>query len=386
MIEDISKNEWYHKMRPYEDEEFRQGIERLSKSEGMIRGIQYFYPEWNQEYIVERLLSCDNSDDFQVKFFKEALKRIIKKSSSGFSSSGLETLDPQGSYLFLSSHRDILLDSAFLQMMLHDAGLPFTEISLGSNLMMSQDLIDFAKINKMYNTLREGSPREMIEASRRMSAYLRYTIGVKQKSAWLAQNKGRTKDGYDRVEPGILKMLSMSSDLSLKENLKEFNMVVETVSYEYEPCDLEKAVETYSIRSSGTYTKKPFEDWHNITQGVKEFKGKIHFACELLNLDEINYTGNKNEDINSICRKIEEINTKNYRLHSVHFIAYDLLHNDREFSDQYSAGEKEEFIGYLNKKTESLKGQSDETIKAVQKEMIIQYANPVNKKYNREKQ
>ena len=375
-MDNIASEDWFHAISPYQGQEVTDAIQRLSNFEGMLKGIQFFYPEWSTTEIKERLLSCEDSDEFQLTFFKGALDRILHASSSSFNSSVDERLKDYDSCLILSNHRDILLDAGFLQLVLLQTHLGLSEISLGSNLMMSPEITDFAKINKMYTTHRYLTGRDLITGLKQLSEYLRYTVQVKKRSAWLAQGNGRTKDGYDVFQPSLLKMLMSGQKKKLKENLEDFNICIQTISYEYEPCDLEKAMELLTIARTGEYVKKPGEDWETIVKGVKQFKGHVFIALEKLQLDEIELTGNLNDDVTEISNTIDRINTKKFKLHPINYVALDLCKGEEEFADKYTPNDVEKFEEYLNKR---LTACSKEDQPELRKIMLEMYANPARK-------
>ncbi len=378
-MDNIQNTDWFKAMSPHEGKKFTAAIERLSEYEGMIKGIQFFYPEWNDAEVKKRLLSCVDSDDFQVKFFKGALERILQKSASSFDFSVDEKLKDYDACLILSNHRDILLDAGFLQLVLLQTHLGLSEISLGSNLMMSPQITDFAKINKMYTTHRDLIGRDLIAGLKQLSQYLKYTVQIKKRTAWLAQGNGRTKNGLDVFQPSLLKMLMSGEKKPLKENLEDYNICVQTISYEYEPCDLEKSIELLSIEKTGSYIKQPGEDWGTIVKGVKQFKGHVFIALEKLQLDEIDLTGNLNEDVRKISTTIDAINTKNYKLYPINYAALDLMQNNNQYIDNYSQTEKQLFEDYIHTRISDC----DTADHAGLKKLLIEmYAHPAHKFIN----
>ncbi len=375
-MDNIASEDWFRSMSPYHGQDFKDAIKRLSNFEGMLKGIQFFYPELKDIEIKDRLLSCEDSDAFQLNFFKGALERILQSSASSFNFSIDEHLKDYDSCLILSNHRDILLDAGFLQLVLLETHLGLSEISLGSNLMMSPEITDFAKINKMYTTHRYLTGRDLIKNLQQLSEYLRYTVQVKKKSAWLAQGNGRTKDGYDVFQPSLLKMLMSGQNKKLKENLEDFNICIQTISYEYEPCDVEKAMEQLTVARSGEYIKKPGEDWETIVKGVKQFKGHVFIALEKLQLNEIPLSGHLNDDVMEISRTIDNINTKNYKLYPINYVALDLCNECDDFVDQYTIQDVKKFKEYVKERIASY---SDEDKPELEKLMYEMYANPARK-------
>jgi hypothetical protein len=284
-------------------------------------------------------------------------------------------LEPGKAYVFIANHRDILLDSAILQILLVEYGFETSEITFGSNLMISQFIIDIGKVNRMFTVYREGTRKEKLRNSLILSAYIRDTITRKKLSLWIAQRGGRTKNGSDKTETALLKMLSLSEkEKSFEENIRELNLTPLIISYEYEPCDDLKVQELYdSLEKS--YVKKPGEDLNSILTGITQYKGRIHLEVGKPLDEELDGLGPESTgDRFNILRSIIDSQVfRNYRLWPANNIAYDLLHNSFDRSSLYTKPQRDYFIGYLDRKLDSLHGD-----RPVLKKLFLElYANPV---------
>ncbi len=245
--------------RPYNDSEVPAAVHRIAQDPLLPHIVRFAFPEKNVNDFIEELKQIRTVDEFQGKIMNKAICKVIEKTITKLSYSGIEQLTNEKSYMFISNHRDIVLDSAILQTILYANNIKTTEITFGSNLMRPQLVVDIGKVNKMFKIVRDGTAREIFVNSLHVSEYMRHAITEKHQSTWIAQRNGRTKDGNDKTEVAVLKMFAMSSKKSFVENLEELNITPIAVSYEYEPCDFMKTREIYfSLR--GHYQKAPGED------------------------------------------------------------------------------------------------------------------------------
>jgi hypothetical protein len=333
---------------PYSDQEIKKALISLETNDEFVKGVQFFYPDWSKKEIILKLQSCTTYSHFMVQFIEMIIKNSIKNTMDSFEILGLDKIDVTNS-LFISNHRDIFLDSALLQNHLYDIGKPFTEISLGDNLMVNNTMRLVAKLNNMFTVFRSGSRLEMLKNSVNLSKYLRYSITQKKVSSWIAQNSGRTKDGNDVTAPGLIKMLLLSGGNDVKQAIAKLNIVVSTISFQYEPCAYEKAYEMSIKDKEGKYKKKKFENINSIVNGINEYKGNVKLVFEKLDISNINFTNNRKKDVLEIAREIDRIVYKNYQLWKTNYIAYDILYNDSKYKSYYSWDELEKFKTYLSK-------------------------------------
>lgn len=251
----------------------------------------FLFPGVAHEKIAATLGACRSAEEFQRRVMYDAIWSIAHKTTDSLTVSGLEKLDPGKAYLFVSNHRDIMMDAAFLQVLLMDAGLRTSEITFGANLMHGQLVIDVGKSNKMFRIERPTtvtSPRDFLAKSQYVSAYIRHTLLEKGESVWIAQRNGRTKDGMDTTDQGIIKMFGMSGGPDKVQALAELNIVPLSISYEWEPCDQLKAMELYARESGQPYIKKPGEDFNSILTGITQPKGRVHLtACAPLTAQDL---------------------------------------------------------------------------------------------------
>ena len=311
----------------------------------------YVYPGHNPADVRKMMLSFRTIRDFQLEVKRCVNEQVITRSTTEFTYDGVEQLDPQKKYLVVSNHRDIMLDACLLQYILYKNGHETSEITFGANLMSSPLVIDIGKCNKMFRVERGGTMRDFYLSSKHLSDYIRYVLTQKNQSLWIAQRNGRTKDGLDQTDQGLVKMFCMSEPEDKIKALAELNIVPVSVSYEWESCDVLKALELYESRFS-RYVKKPGEDLNSILTGIAQPKGRVHFSvCQQLTendlrpFDELT-TGDYHRAVAHLID--QRINTA-YRLRPNNYIAHDLRYGQQHYSEYYTAEERDAFLAHMQK-------------------------------------
>ena len=361
-------------IRPYDDIEISDAMQRIVSNPYFDYIVNFLYPGVPVEAVKTKFRSFNSVYSFQVNVMNSAIQNIIKISSSGLSYSGIENLSTSKRYLFLSNHRDILLDSAILQIILYANKHETSEITFGDNLMTSEFIVDIGKSNKMFKLVRSGTPRQIFINSMHTSKYIRYAINEKLQSIWIAHRNGRAKDGNDQTQQAVLKMFGMSGGRDFTQNFSALNIAPVVISYEYDPGDFLKTREIFISRRQ-TYVKAQDEDLNSIITGIKQFKGKIHLTfAPPISVDELRQIENtpKNERIQNLAILIDKRVYGNYRLWNTNYIAYDML-NDKCFDSIYSAAEKVAFADYMNKALSNIEGDKAE----LESIFLAIYANPV---------
>lgn len=378
-ISDFAKDFSFEELRPFYDSESNAIMHEMTKDPLYLQLVSYLWPGITKEEAIAKAHNTKNIYDFQTGYMSHAIWSIVKNSSTGLSWSGIENLDSNKAYLFIANHRDILLDSALLQIILEKENFATSEITFGSNLKEQGFITNFGRMNRMFTVKREGTAKELYDISRQLSAYIRHTLIDKNSSVWIAQRNGRTKDGYDQTQTGLLKMLAMSGGKDFVQCFSELNIVPLSISYEYEPCDFLKVQELYLSSLHSKYIKAPGEDLNSIITGIKQPKGKIHLTFgkpikeELI---EINKSINDNEKIKQLAALLDNRINNDYKLNAVNYIAYDLSRNNNVFATNYTELEKQNFVSYVSEKIAHLSGEPD-----VLKNIFIKmYAAPVENK------
>ena len=350
----ISNMEDLENIQPYNDEEAVAALHKLARHPAMPVISKYIFPEFPIGTLKQMLLNIKGVDDFQYSIVSKAVSVIVGRSSSGFTYDGVENLRKLGGkFLAVSNHRDIVLDPALTQWMLMLNNIPLTEICVGSNLLANGVVETLLRSNRMITVIRGISAREVYLSSQILSKFIRSEVTSGKSSVWIAQREGRTKNGLDLTEQGLLKMFDMSGEGDFKSNFKELNIVPMSISYEYEPCDFRKAREVLIKEVSGEYHKKEDEDMHSILTGLRQWKGGIHLSVGAPLTDrEITRSSwyEKNDRYQAIRRILDERIVSGYKLWKTNYMGYDLMTGGTRYSDKYTAEDLDKFKEYTEHK------------------------------------
>jgi len=366
-------------IRPYYDSEVPAAMERISNSEFFGLLCTYVYPGRRMADIREMMLSFRTKREFQHEVMMRVSEQIVARSIDEYQCTGIDKIDKDKNYLYVSNHRDIMLDACLLQYSLVQAGFETSQITFGANLMSSQLTIDIGRSNKMFRVERGGKLKDFYMSSRHLSDYIRHVIRDVHESVWIAQRNGRTKDGCDHTDQGIIKMFGLSMPEDKIRGLAELNITPVSVSYEWESCDILKALELYETRKTGSYFKKPGEDNNSILTGIVQYKGSVNFAiCDPITTDDLMPFNNltNNEYHKSVARLIDKRINDAYRLFPNNYIAHDMRYGQQRYRDKYTEEQKQSFVKHLEKLNDFDVDEPD-----VLKDIFLGiYANPVNSK------
>lgn len=381
----------FEDIRPYHEHEIPQVIERILERPELYEMMEYVYPDLDREEIQEMLREVKSVDQFQEEISGPAFKVLTQTTTNGLTFSNMDRIEKDQSYLFLSNHRDIILDSALLNVSLLEKGYKTTQIAIGSNLLKHQLIMDLVRINKSFVVHRDVNPKEFLMVSKRLSNYIHKTIREDNISIWIAQKEGRSKDGDDRTASGLLKMLVSGSDESIDEAMAALKIVPMVVSYEYDPCDIYKANELIEKKENGAYKKQEGEDYLSALKGITGHKGRVNISIGKKlhrSLERLPADIPKNQQFQLLTQEIDRRMHKLYKLWPTNYIAYDILHGTREYSSQYTGLQRVAFRNYLRGKALQLfvarkKRQGGGLLKREgylkqAREVLLQmYANPV---------
>ncbi|MBQ1636265.1 MAG: acyltransferase, partial [Bacteroidales bacterium] len=324
----------FEDIRPYSDEEAVEALQRVSRHPSLPMISKYLFPKEGLDFLGGTLRRIKSIDEFQAVVMTGVITAVLARTSEGFTYSGMSNLTKiKGKFLAISNHRDIVLDPALILYSMHEAGLPFAELCVGSNLLSNKLMEDLMKSNRMIKVIRGISARQMYLNSQTLSKYIRLSITSGNASIWVAQKEGRSKNGIDKTEQGLLKMFDMSGENGFEQNFEELNIVPMSISYEYEPCDSRKARELLLSREA-PYVKKPKEDLHSILTGIRQQKGHIHLnigkpltAAEIHSASE--HTGNDRYQL--LRDLLDQRIHKGYKLWKTNYMGYDLMNGTSEY-------------------------------------------------------
>lgn len=370
----------YDHIRPYYDSEVNQALRKVSAHPMVKSMLKFIYPKASDEYISERISNCKSIRDFQTKMITRGIETILSRSSHGVTVSGFEKLEKNTAYLYISNHRDILLDTCLLNISLFNNDLIMTASAIGDNLVQKSFLLELAKLNRNFLVQRGLGPREMLKSSKLMSEYIADTLLKDNRSVWIAQREGRTKDGNDLTQQGVLKMIALGKgELSVFEYFKKIKIVPVSISYEFDPTDMYKMPELLAKHYEEEYIKSTNEDFNSILKGLTGQKKRIHItAGKVLDVELDVISDSKiplNKQFQQLASVIDNSIHSNYKLWPTNYAAYDMLHNTNIYAAHYSEKELRQFERRVARRI----NMNDEV---ALHNFLAMYANPVeNKKH-----
>jgi 1-acyl-sn-glycerol-3-phosphate acyltransferase len=345
-------------IRPLTNDEVKEAIEYLIASKDFERAFRYIKSDLKWEEFSQLMRTFRTKEEFKAVLAYDFVMMVAKNTTFSLTVSGRSRL-PEGHIpcTFISNHRDIVLDAAFLNVMLYDVGYGMTQVAIGDNLLISPWIERLVRLNNSFIVKRGVSGRQQLESSALLSAYIHHTIKETKESVWIAQREGRAKDSDDKTQSSILKMLNMGGDKDIVSNLMELNIVPVAISYEFDPCDFLKANEFQQKRDNPDFVKSKRDDLLNMETGILNNKGRVHITIgspinsRLSQLDK--YT-DKNELYTLIATVIDKEIYKHYRFYPCNYVAYDMLTNTRRFSSNYGMKDKSQFETYLQKQLDKI--------------------------------
>ena len=371
-------------IRPYNNEEIPAALERVVNDPAFITSASYVFPTHNIDDVRALLRSCKTRDEVQSRVMFHVIRRLIDATMSGFTSSGTEHMSADCGYTIISNHRDIVLDAFLLQYVLFTNSLPTTESTMGDNLWVSQFIIDLCRVNgavRIFRKTDDMMPRDLLQKSQHLSEYIRSVI-ARNDSIWIAQRNGRTKDGLDQTDQGVLKMFGLSGSGDFVEDFAALNITPMSISYQYEPCDVKKAVELVHKQGGEAYQKGEDEDLMSILAGIRQQKGLVNVSlCKPITREELEPLAElpRAEAYKVLIDIINERIYKAYKLYDTNYIAHDMLHGEARYADHYPAEQREAFEAYVAKAEEAFAAEGVDV--AVAREIFLGiYANPVDVK------
>ena len=370
--------DYFKSIRPFNDNEVPKALLQIKDTPLIQAMMAYAFPEDTPAQRVERLLACQKVSDFQVDIMYQVVTKAIEKSITEFTCDGFSALDPKKAYVFVSNHRDIILDTSLLNVALHDNHLSMTASAMGDNLLKKKYLKILAMLNRNIIIYRSLPPREALEHSKLVSEFIHRCITENHRNVWIAQREGRTKNGDDRTQQGVLKMLTLNTPEGVTplQYLKTLNIVPMSISYEFDPTDVLKLPALIAQHNGVEYVKSKKEDFENIIQGLLGQKGRVHISVGQPLYEEIDAIEKAHQHLNKQLQALAECLDRaihqQYKLFPANYIAYDLLNKTSIYKDYYNEKEFRQFERRMNNRSNS------EDLS--QKKFLEMYANPVKNK------
>ena len=366
----------FDSIRPFYDSEANAAISKIIDDPMLEAMMNFTFPNDNPSHWKDLMRHTHSLRDFQVNFIYPGLMKVLEKSSDGLTTGGFEVLEPNSAYLFISNHRDIILDTSLLNACLYEKGLAMTTSAIGDNLIKKPFLYTLSRLNRNFAIRRGLTGRALFESSEMVSEFISKSLLRENRSVWTAQREGRTKDGNDSTHRGVLKMLTLAEH---GENpfgfFEKINVVPISISYEYDPTDILKMPELLAKSKDEKYVKSENEDFVNLLRGIMGTKKRIHIQVNGILEQEIRAISktevSQTEKLAQLASVIDLKIWGGYRLWPSNYIAHDLLNGDSRFAEYYTLEEKQSFEKRLH-------GKVDTSNPFLVKSFLSMYASPVD--------
>ena len=372
----------YESIRPLAPEEVQEAIQFLTSLEPLRAIYESLHLDQSWDELMQVLATCRCVEDFKLKVSSRWVKHIMHQCCSSVELTGMEHIAKEEAYTYISNHRDIILDSAFLNVLLADRGAKFPEIAIGDNLMLYPWIEILVKLNGSFLVRRNLQGREVLLAARLLSEYMHDAI-AEDKSLWIAQREGRSKDSTDKTQPALLKMLALGAKSRHPlEALTPLRIVPVTCSYEYDPCDYLKAQEMQHKRDIEGFKKSPADDGINMRTGLFGWKGRVSFHIGRPLNELIASSDSKSEAYDTpeaIAARIDKEIHSNYKLYPINYIALDQLEGKKLGLYNYTAEEEAKTFEYIESRIDLVELQDGLTPDRafLRQCLLTMYANPV---------
>lgn len=339
-------------IRCYYDEDVPSKLWPLADRPEIEAFIKGAFPQVDMEQIRQTIRSCQTIRDFQSKIVLYYLELLCKKSCDNIQMINADKIDSSHGHVYVTNHRDIVLDSAYLNVLLHREGKETCEIAIGNNLFAAPWIEDLVRINKSFVVRRDLTGRQMLESSKVLSSYIRQEVHDKNLCVWIAQREGRSKDNSDQTQSSVIKMLAMGGpSRDLMQNIRDLHIIPVAISYEFDPCDYLKAAEFQLKRDNPEWKKTKADDVKSMVTGMQGYKGRVRYTVtDELNpiFDQFPWIDDKTAQVNCVCQTIDRALHGAMVLYPINYLAYDLKYQTSKYADMYPAEERDKATNYLN--------------------------------------
>lgn len=382
----MESNYDFSDIAPYDNEQFKDKLKSLVKEPGFMHAVTSVMPGVDYDKFSDNILRISNKDDFQRQVMGRFLEQIASNTTDGITYSGIENVNQSKNYTFITNHRDIVLDSAFLNLGFLRNGITTSEIAIGDNLLIYEWITDLVKINKSFIVKRNLRLTQALEAARQLSAYIHYAITEKKESVWIAQREGRAKDSTDLTQESVIKMLALGGGKpDIASRLAEINIMPATISYEFDPNDYLKAKEFLQRHRNPDFKKSQHDDLFSMETGMLQYKGRVHIAISKCISDELLALPadmDKAEFFKTACHIIDCRIHTGYKIYPVNYIAYGHAFDDDMYADRYTPEEEATVEKYIESQLDKvdLPDITPEEREFMRHRMWEMYANPLRNK------
>lgn len=383
----MTKDE-FNDICPYDDSVFQNKIAQLIKEPGFEHAVRYVMPDVDYSAFSKGLCAIDSQEAFQINVMRPFVEMLAHKTTAGISSSGIENIDKDESYTYISNHRDIVLDAALLNICLVRNGFHTSEIAIGSNLLIFDWIRDLVKLNKSFIVKRNLPMLQALRAAKQLSSYIHYAVNEKHQSVWIAQREGRAKDSDDRTQESLIKMMGLEGCGDWLDNLLAKHLVPVSISYEFDPNDYLKAREFLLRKQDPNFQKSERDDLFSMETGLMQFKGRVHFnigKCINSELEKLRGIEDKNLIIHRASELIDQSIHAGYTIYPINYIAYDEVEGCERFRAYYTDTDLDAVNEYIEKqlsKVTDVPNLTEDDKTYMRQMMLTMYANPLRNKLN----
>lgn len=375
----------YSDIAPYDDSVFKAKMAELVKDPGFLHAVYYTMPKDDVPDLIDEMLKIDNKYDFQHQVMFPFLEMLAKTTTAGISLGGVKYYNPALNYVFITNHRDIVLDASFLNLAFMRREMPTSEVAIGNNLLVFDWINDLVRLNKSFIVKRNTGLREGLMAAKKLSSYIHHAILDKHESVWIAQREGRAKDSSDHTQESLIKMLAIGGQGSFMERLKEINLMPVSISYEFDPNDYLKAREFLMKRRDPNFKKSQRDDLFSMETGLLQFKGHVHFQLTpRINprLDQLGEFPDNNTSARYVGALIDQAIHRSYEIFPINYVAFDMLHHCNRFCGKYTPEQRVEVERYFDSQLNKV---DIEDVTAEERDfmmemMLVMYSNPLKNK------
>ena len=332
----------HREIAPYDESQFVSRIEEMVKEPGFEHAVRWVLPDVDYTQFVALLRSCRNKREFQVQIMQNFLERLEAHTTSGITTSGMENVNSEKSYTYISNHRDIVLDASFINLSFLRKDMKTSEVAIGDNLLIYDWITHLVKLNGSFIVKRNLPTRQALEAAKQLSNYIHYAISEKNESIWIAQRQGRAKDSSDHTQESVIKMLALGGKGTVADSLKELNIFPVSISYEFDPNDYLKAREYLLKHRDPDFKKSQHDDLFSMETGLLGYKGRVHIAfasCLSSMLETLPADCDKQEVYHRVCHSIDCGIHGGYKIFPINYVSYDRAFDSDMYAERYTTEE-----------------------------------------------
>ncbi|MDE6683990.1 MAG: acyltransferase [Duncaniella sp.] len=370
---------------PYDESQFAERLAELVKEPAFEHAVRWVLPDVDYKEFVSLLSNSKNKQDFQINIMQKFLEELESHTTSGITMSGIDNVDPNKSYTFVSNHRDIVLDASFINLCFLRKGMKTSEVAIGDNLLIYDWITHLVKLNGSFIVKRNLPTRQALEAAKQLSSYIHHAITRKNESIWIAQRQGRAKDSSDHTQEGVIKMLALGGPGNVRDSISELNLFPVSISYEFDPNDYLKAREYLLKHRDPEFKKSQHDDLFSMETGLLGYKGRVNIAfaaCITPHIEALAADCDKQDVYHRACHSIDCGIHGGYKIFPINYVSYDRAFDSDMYSERYTQEEADKVTSYIEGQLDKIDVPDITTQERnfLRTYMYTMYANPLRNK------